>query len=149
MANTDDPLAILVAALKVVWDANSATLSGIDGFYWDSKPPEPSVGFPYCIMKAPDSILDQMTCLSELWDHEITFWVYDRTPELCKTSINKIKAVFDPDSLTNGAGASTLSLSAGTVLGHRAVRAGYEEQDLDVWRGKARYDFKTSKTRTS
>lgn len=132
-----EPLDILIKGLKTVWDANTATLSGINGPYRDEHPPDLTKTFPYCVVRSRDSDDAGWTCHNRYYDHEIEFSVYDRTPELVATRLTTILGVFDPD-------VTTITLSTGVVVRWRLARPGYTIQDKTVWRGVLMFEFLTS-----
>lgn len=141
MATTDDPLDVLVKAIKTAWTANAATLTTLGTPTRSEKPPIVSSGFPYVVIVTEPSVLDRWACDNEYWDHSVRFWAYDITPELCATHANLIRSVFDPESLT-------LTLSVGSVIRKRSSRSEYVQQDQNVWRASVPYDFYTSRPRS-
>ena len=134
-----EPLDILLKALKVTWDANAATLSGLNGPYRGEKPPDLTVGFPYVVVEAACK-LRAWTCLKEYYDADVHFWVYHTTPELTATHLTTIKAVFDPEN-------ASIVLSTGDLVQKRPQETKYKREDKDVWRGSAPYSFIVSRPR--
>lgn len=135
-----EPLDILVKALKVAWNA-AAGLTGLNGPYRDEKPPDLSVGFPYVIVKA-ECRLRGWTCQQEYYEHDITFWVYDTTPELVAAHVTTIKTVFDSEALA-------ITLSSGDLVQKRPEATKYERLDKTVWRASSPYFFVTSRPRVA
>lgn len=140
MAATDDPLMDCLTAIKTAWDA-AGSLSAINGFYLFEKPKEPNVGFPYAVAEPEISVLDRWTCDNEYWDNGLTIWIYHTTPEIVRTQVNLVRAVFDAESLS-------LSLANGSVVRKRTVQARIEQLDETVYRGAVPISLYTSRPRS-
>jgi hypothetical protein len=81
-----------------------------------------------------------MTCGSQLFEHELEFRAYDKTPEACAVHAGKIDQVFSSDSLS-------LTLSGLTLMSGRLIRPSYVQQDDGVWYGGLTYRFQTCRER--
>lgn len=136
-----DPQYELVVGLLTRWN-NTADLDGIAGPYKDELPTS-QAEFPYCVFKLSDAILDQTTCHGELWEHEVEFRIYDKTPELAYTSFVKVHALYGGMTFA----ADTLLANGVTLYKARPVRIGYRRADKDVEYIGALYSFETYKLR--
>jgi hypothetical protein len=143
-----DPRAVLLAALIAKWAATTALQNGINGPWLGSERPADAQGnpasgtlYPYCLIPTEGSPLDRMTCASEFYRHDVTFRVYDLSPENCQTAVELVKSVFDSDTLS-------LTLVDGSVVSHRPTGgARYVQQDKTVWYGEFSYRFDTQRSR--
>ena len=146
MAATDDPLGDCLAALKTAWSA-AASLNGIGGPHLSTRPagpagaPAPPLGpFPYATVETEPSVLDRWTCDNEYWDNGITFWIHESTAELVLASVNLVRAVFVPETLS-------LPLANGGVVRKRIEQSRFEQLDEYVHRGSVPISLYTRRPR--
>lgn len=142
MATTVDPLHVLLVGLKTAWTAAGATLSSINGPHRAEKPPIVADGFPYVVVVAEPSICVQWTCDNEYWEHEVTFWVYNKTPETTAGNAATIRGVFDDEQ-------QVITLSSGSIVRKRSERSEHVQLDKDIWRVSVPYSFLTSRPRVN
>ena len=134
-----EPAGVLIKAIVAAFNGDSS-LDDINGPHLHEKPPDSSVGFPYCAIDHISSAILGETCQSQLWEHFIDFVVHHRTPELTNTQLDLIDAAFSSDSLS-------LSLSDGELWEHRLVNSQYAQADKEVEEGLLSYRFRTRRDR--
>lgn len=136
MATVND----LLAALKVLWDAD-ATLSSISGPYFGAKPPELSTGFPYAVVELRQSNLVKYTNRDEIWSATIRLSVYNTTPELIGTAIGLMSTALSSANLP------AMTPTGTTVAKGRITGEEMEREDKGVHRGTLVLDYTWAKPR--
>jgi len=135
MAGSSD----IFAALKTAWTAAGATLSGINGPYFDRKPSGTAVGLPYAIFRSLANVPRGWTCANEIWQHNFSFIVRNTTAELAEANLNAIGSYFDP---------LMLSLAVGASIRLRRTGESYREEDKNIFVAEIEYELWRYKPRS-
>lgn len=139
MPNPGDPLDQLIRGIFAKWESlRATTFAGING-PWRQEKPATTAGHPYAIVKDDGCFKTNQTCVSELFDSEIEFRVYDKSPELAAEQIAKVDGVFSSMSLS-------LTTVGVNVIGVRLVGSAYVKPDEAIWYGGLRYRFQLSRS---
>ena len=135
-----DPLYNLLKALKTKWDATAALTSVFNGPHLHEKPPNISIGFPYVAITTSPSNLVLESCESQVWEHSISFYLYDDTDAKVGGHAGTVKTVFDSNSLS-------LTMVEGKFVSLRAGAVTYTQEDKKFKRVQLEYTIRTSNDR--
>ncbi len=133
-----DPKGALLAGVFAKWAAS--TLASEIGPLRRTTAPTNVAAHPYALMRDGDLLDLGMTCNVQMFECEIEFRVYDKSPELVATHKGKIDQLFSSDSLS-------LVLDGVTLESCRLVGSSDAEQDDNLWRAGLSYRFRIHRQR--
>lgn len=142
------PLADLLTAIESLWATNKAASGGLQVFteaQFGEKSPAAAKGHPYCVIGVDASRLAVVTSLTQIYEHEVLFSIYDATLSGIKTRAGVIENVFLAGF--SALADSGLSLAEGTLVAVRPIGSMLVREDRSVYRWDIRIGFQTSKSR--
>lgn len=134
-----EPIDVLLKGIKTVWDAQASLIAMFGTRVFREEQPADKVSFPYVVIEV-DGRPNGYTCDSQFTLINVTFYVYDRTAELCAAGLTEIIDTFGDENLQ-------ITLSTGSVIKKFEGEVKYEQQDPKVWLGSVEYEFETNKPR--